>query len=262
MEILVLAENRIGHTSEIDLKSTYKKGYPVNVMRDGQPWGTRETLPTFVIIKCPQITVAQGKQYESIWMKQIDYEVIESNQNNGTYQIRVFGLNVSSTAQNILEKAQIENYLIKWKCTVDGFASNEVTFTLSLWEACKSDAFWEYDVSLVGFTLVSYNSQNGTAIINADAAILNISDKSIASKIIYRGGNIISIENGVARFEINRNDVLQHFKKSVKQKVGTRYSRRMWQFDPDFIDTIVAAGGQLIVSKKDLLKNLINRLDQ
>jgi len=262
MEILVLAEDRVGRTPEIDLKSTYKKGYPVNALSDGHPWHRKERLPMFVVVKCPEVTVAQAKTYETMWMKRIDYEVLSINPNNATYQIRVFGENVSASGKNILTKDQVENYLENWDCVIEGFAANEVILTLSLWQSCKSNGFWECDVSLVGFTLISYDSQTGNAMVEANYEILNVNEKNIIARIKTRGGNIISLKNEVVRFEINRDDVLQHFKEETKERVETIYSRRMFRFDPNFIDTVIAAGGQLAVSKAELLANLINRLDE
>ena len=60
-ELLVLA--KVGYTNPDpvkDRRGCYKKGDIVHVADDGHVWGGKETLPDFVIVKVPGVTLAQA----------------------------------------------------------------------------------------------------------------------------------------------------------------------------------------------------------
>ena len=70
-ELLIKAQSANHADATKDRRGCYKRGMPVCIMPDGWSWGTEETLPKFVIIKIPLITVAQvqkyiAQQYETI----------------------------------------------------------------------------------------------------------------------------------------------------------------------------------------------------
>lgn len=58
-EILICARNVTHADPEKDRRGCWKRGYPVCVQPDGHQWGTKETLPRFVVVKIPGVSVAQ-----------------------------------------------------------------------------------------------------------------------------------------------------------------------------------------------------------
>lgn len=62
-EILVKAISAAYSDPVKDQRGCYKRGMPVVVMPDGNPWGNEERLPKFVVIKIPMISVAQVQKY-------------------------------------------------------------------------------------------------------------------------------------------------------------------------------------------------------
>jgi hypothetical protein len=271
MELLVKAVDATHIDPIKDRRGCYKKGYPISVKPDGWANGNpnwyqskyAEFLGTFfVIIKCPEVTVEQAQGYIRPWEKQIDYEIISSNPTNGNYQIRVFGENVSASGQNILTKDQVENYLLGWNCVIDGFAANEVIFTLRLWQALQSTRFWQADVSMVGFTLVSYNSQTGDAIIDVNVSGVTWKPETVVTHMRMAGGQIISYDYPTLRFTINKESVLNNFKRDVKQKLFGIYCRRIYYFSPSDIDTAIAANGIVTLTRAQLLNKLNSKLDE
>ena len=273
MEILIKAVDATNPDPEKDLRGCYKKGDPISIKLDGWAEGNpnwhqskyAQYLGTrLVVVRCPQITVAQAQNYVSQWEKVIGYEVLSSTPANGNYQIRVFGENVSATGQNSLTREQIENYLLKWNCTVDSIAPNEVTFTLRLWQALQSAGFWNSDDSgLIGFTLVSYDEQSGDAIVdmNISGVLAQWTLERIATSVIDNGGSIVNYTEPVGRFSINRSIVLNKFQSDVKEKIDTTYCRRQFYFNSSDIDIIIAAGGIITLNKNQLLNQINSKLD-
>jgi len=62
-EILVKAIDYSNPDAIKDKRGCYKRGMPVVVMPDGHPWGARERLPRFVVLKLPGISVDRVLKY-------------------------------------------------------------------------------------------------------------------------------------------------------------------------------------------------------
>lgn len=62
-EILVMAINKTHSDPTKDRRGCYKQGMPVTVFADGHSWGREETLPTFVKIKIPGVSIETVKKY-------------------------------------------------------------------------------------------------------------------------------------------------------------------------------------------------------
>lgn len=62
-EILIKAIDTIHSDSVKDKAGCYKRGYPVVVMPDSHIWGNAECPPNFIVIKVPDMTVEEAKQY-------------------------------------------------------------------------------------------------------------------------------------------------------------------------------------------------------
>lgn len=66
-ELLVKAVS-VSHPAHPDADAmAYKRGMPVCVQPDGHPWGARERLPRFVVIKVPGIAVERVRKYIEEW---------------------------------------------------------------------------------------------------------------------------------------------------------------------------------------------------
>jgi len=52
-----------GHADPATDRGCWKTGHPVIVMPDGHVWGKEETLPTFFILKIPDLDVSLARQY-------------------------------------------------------------------------------------------------------------------------------------------------------------------------------------------------------
>lgn len=101
-EILIKASDNVNPDPELD-KFCYKRGYVVCVMPDGHPWGKKECLPDFVVLKVPNMTVENTLQYLQ--------EKLENPQtiNQKAIGRRVKKLNVDSTLLPLAKRNTIKN---------------------------------------------------------------------------------------------------------------------------------------------------------
>ena len=261
LELLIKAVDNV-HPDPIIDRASHKKGDLIVYKFLPHPgWASKEGLPDFVIVRINDSTLTdeQVRQYHSSWDKTIDYEVLSAGPNS--YQVRVFGNNVSASGENILTREQVEGYLEKWGCVVDSVAQNEVVFTLNLWDTLCSYGFWQVDLLNIIFTLVSYNSQSGNAVVNVNYSTGNWKPSKVARYIESRGGVINSHINQEVEFTINRSQILAVFKADVGQELWGIFVGRRFYFNPADVDLAIAAGGFIEVTKQQFLKRLKDKLE-
>ena len=61
-ELLIFIRNNTHADPEKDRRGCYKRGMIVGVQSDGHVWGSKETLPDFVIVKIPGVAVAAAEE--------------------------------------------------------------------------------------------------------------------------------------------------------------------------------------------------------
>lgn len=65
MEIQVRARDSVNASNEVkDARDCYKRGMIVRVAEDGCPWGTKDIMPDFYIVKIPGVPPSHGMEYE------------------------------------------------------------------------------------------------------------------------------------------------------------------------------------------------------
>ena len=261
MELLVKAIDALHSDPDKDRRGCYKKGYPVVVMPDGQTWGREECLPKFVIVKCPEVTVEQARGYIDSWKDDFQYEVVSQNVAQGSYTVRVSEKNQSVTGKNKITAQKVSEYLGKWGCNNMSYTDPYYQFDFRLSAAVQSEAFWGGSVSGIIFTIVSYNSTTGIGRVQAEFATTPNAE-TIIRKIRERGGVIVSSTDKVITFDINRSDIFTKFKEDVKLRLENNYCRRKYYFTSAQVDTVIAAGGVITLTKTQLLNALKNKLDE
>lgn len=215
----------------------------------------------FVLIKCPEVTVEEAKLYVEHWKDNFSYTVVSQNDAQGRYTIRVQNNNTSITGKNIISLAKIHNYLSKWGCNNITFTFPYVQFDFSLSTAVQSDGFWGIDNidDFVTFTIVSYNPATGIGRISANVP-QSYKKEDVLRRVKIRGGIIVSSNHPVYILDINRSNVFERFKTEVKEKVEKIYCRRKHYLTPAHVDTIMAAGGVITLTKTELLNAIKNKL--
>jgi len=229
----------------------------------------------FILIKCPEITVAESTAWRENWKDNFAYEILSQNAQQGLYVVRVYETNAGAVGQNNLTRAKIETYLIGWGCTNITFTTNSCQFTFSLWNAVQSASFWERDVSSIIFTLISYNSTTGIGRISANCnaiieqfVITHADDpaaeikirQEIERKIPERGGTVIGWTDRTLTFEIERSDILTRFRADVKEKAERVYMRHRHNISSADVDAVIAAGGIMTLTRTQFLNRLKDKM--
>jgi len=263
-EILIKAVDATHPDSDKDKRGSYKKGYPVVVKPDGWEWGNLETLPKFVIVKCPEVGVAAAETYMQQWNRSIDYEVVVHQVPTDGYRIRVYSSNMSVSNEGGLTKANIENYLTAWGCVVQSFTATDVTFDVSIELLVQSDKFYEKDNLTT--TETAYDEGTGVHRFSTDYSYYDINEwppARVEARVEENGGTVIShdTENGIIVYDIGRADVLNRFKQEVKERISWTVYRRRYYFLEADVDTAIAAGGIITLTQAQLMNKLNDKLD-
>jgi len=261
-EILFKAISVTHADPDKDRRGCYKKGYPVVVMPDGHTWGKEESLPKFIIVKCPEVTVEQCKQYIESWNDNFSYTVVSQNAAQGTYTVRVQNDTANVSGLNRITLAKVESFLTKWGCSAISFTSPYVQFDFKLWDIVRSDGFWgeENIDDFASFVLNSYNSTTGIGTITA--TVYNIPEAGVLSRITERGGTLISHTGSEYKFSIERSAIFTLFKAEIKQKAEDIYCRRKFYISESDVDTVINAGGVVTLTKNQLLNKMQNMLEK
>ena len=271
--LLVSAKDNNHSDPVVDRRGCYKKGYVVVIKPDIYTPSRSECLPSFVLIRCPEVTEAQANNYMTDWRQTIGYTVNSSNPTAGTYNITVFGANVNTSGEAAITQSQVENFLNRWNASVTGFATNSVTFDFALWQALQSEGFWDRDISAYAFNLDNYDSVTG----RADVTVSGIPDGHLAAAqnlIVQKGGLVDSSTSTSITFNINRSVVLSEFQTDVKEKTETRWCRKQFYFSTSLVDEItliedtfdgptrLTSKGQKTMTQAEVLAALNDKLSE
>jgi hypothetical protein len=260
----------------------HKKGdfinYKPDGWSDGVNWADSQynyaKSGKFVVVKCPEITFAEAETYDhrQPWKDDFDYEIVATRPAQGEYDIRIFENNPGASNQNSISGAKaikIRDYLLKWGCSNMSLGTHDTSFTFSLWDAVRSENFWEVPfIGLkVSFALNSYSSSTGIASIAVTATdgqwgIMTEEQISqqIESKIGRQGGTLTDSSYPVFTFTIERSNVLTKFREDVKRKIEQVYTRHRFSISSADVDTIISNGGMMTLTRAQVLAKLKDKM--
>lgn len=246
-------------------KGSYKRGYIVQIFEDGTSC-VNTPSPPFVILKVPDITIDEVKNYTHQWQRKINYEIINQNLVIDGWRVRVFTTNPSVTDQGVgagkITRVMVENYLNKWNATVFTFADNSVTFDATIYNAIISEGFWHADISQIVFSEISYDQVTGLHTVQVDYSPTPYRREQVINKINRKNGTITSEVGKIIQFTITRQIVFDAFKQDIKQKTESILYRRRYYLPSDFITTIENNGRNHTITKTELLTLIHNRLTE
>jgi hypothetical protein len=255
---------------EKDRRGCYKKGYPVSIKPDGwyegNPYWAQSAYAdktAWVVVDVPDATVEELQPYSMMWRDEFDYEIVSSNPGQGKYTVRVFEKNISVTGKNALTREKVEAFLTKWRCSNISTTTNSVQFDFLLWDAVRSEGFWQFNFVEVpiAFVLISYSGSTGIGRIQATVP-LALKPEMVSRRISDRGGAIILVEHPVYTFDIERSVILQCFRQDIKEKAESIYKRRQYSITEAQADAIAAAGGIVTRTKAQVISAMINGLNE
>jgi hypothetical protein len=257
-EFLVKAVSATNPDPEKDRRGTHKKGDICAVMPDAHPWGAKEGLPLFVIVRCPEVTVEQVRNRIEPWVANIQFQVLQSNLPIDGHRIRMSNANAGASGAAGVTLAQVQAFLDNWNAVFVSAAPGTVTFDVSIAAAAVSPGLWNRDISVLNPTATNYVQAGGIHTftldltlhprwVEAPASVV----QTVQSEVQSAGGVWVSEVAGLATFTIDRNTVRERFRADVTQKLGT-FKRHRFHFTEAQVDTVIAAGGSITVTAAQL----------
>jgi len=245
----------------------YKKGDFVEVRANSSSYGLKEGLPTFIIVKVPEIATMTVVNYLSkMWVQTFDYSVVNRNASIDGYRLRAFAEDVSASNLGGLTRDKVETFLTKWGCSIFSTASNEVVFDVLAFDAIKSQGFWEIREdkhALFQFSEDGYDEATGIHTIRIDYSASGMNPSFIETYIEGRGTTIILNSGLVIVFEITANIVFQHFKRVVKGALdGNIIRRRQYYLTSAAVDIVIDAGGTMTITQAQLMNYIQDRFEE
>ena len=261
---------------EKDRRGCYKKGYPVSIKPDGWYEGNPNWSGSayadktrWIVVEVTDATREELATYAREWRDDFDYEILATRPAKGKYDVRIFEKNASPTGANAITLGKVERFLTEWGCTNISAATNSVSFTFSLWNAVRSEGFWDVpQISLKGsFVLNSYSNGVGNITFTViPGAFPGMTQEQIANtvtrRVQERGGENLTVNYPAFTFDIERSDILARFRQEVKRKGEGIYRRRQFVLPASLCDSIAAAGGFAQMTKAQLAAAIRNGVNE
>ncbi len=272
--LLVMAKNNTHIDPIVDKRGCYKKGYIVVVKPDNYTPSRSECLPSFVVVKIPEVTEEVARNYMHSWDFSISLTVLSSNLTTADYHVEAVGNNMSVSGEAAVTREGVESFLTNWNAVVASFSTNSVIFDINLWQALQSKGFWDTDVSAFTFVLDDYDSGTGIADVTVSGFITPEQIVS-AKRLIEQKGCVVLNETATSvSFAAERQDVIDEFINDVEQATRQTHCRKQWYISESVIDQAIAMQdtfdgetqltwkGQIELTQAEILAALNNKLDE
>lgn len=111
-----------------------------------------------------------------------------------------------------------------------------------------------FETPVLGLPYKVYRMEN-------EAEISERISRNVIRAIQEKGGTIISNNYPQIVFDIERNDIATRFRQDIKEKAEQVYKRHQYSISEAEVDSIIAAGGIVTMTRAELLSKLINHLE-
>ena len=244
------------------------KGDLVEVLDDGKYAGTNvePSSPSWegihVIVNVPEITKEEARAYNNALKHLIAWEVVASTDEG--WRLRVWDNN-PGTLTNITRE-QVEDFITRFNGVVQSFSAGSVVFDIGVYGAATSNGFWLRDVSPITFSEVTHNAAGYKIQAILPSAWTDTPEKrqQVQLRLTSQNCTIFSfdIPSSTVVFDIPRDEAIKEFKEQIRDHLENRIIRRShFYITPTEIDTIIANGGEVTITKATLLANIKNKLD-
>lgn len=256
--------------SEKDRRGVHKKGDIVAIQEDGHEWGTREGLPRFVVVRCPQVTTEQIRNRAEAWKYAITFTVVSSNLPIDGHRIRMSNANAGTSGIANLTATKVQTFLARWGAVFVSASAGNVTFDVTIGNAARSIGFWQtplLDIVLSEIT-ADYDQTTGlhrfTVEYGTNLRWLNqpiTFEREIVSRILGVGGSVETVGQGTTTFTLTRAIVRERFRARVEEALGT-YVRHRYYFTSAQVDTVIAQGGSTTITAAQLVNAVHDRMTE
>jgi len=238
---------------------TYVKGDVVEIRANDAFYAAEEGLPDFCVVKVPALSMAQVRQYMARWKPDIVFSVIAQDPAIDGYRLELSNALAGVTAGQVT-RVQVEAFINRWNGTVVSVSPNAVRFDITVFDAVKSQGFWDHDLVGFAFQELSYDETAGVHQVQVNYSASGRNPTAVENYIESRVDSIVSHSGSVITCEVSRatvRNVLQEDIKRAAEQVDIR--TRRYYIDPAQVDTIVREGGTVTVTQTQLMAPLRDR---
>ena len=266
-ELLVKARDASHPDSDTDVAGCYKMGDIVVAMPDGHSWRSGETLPSFVVVKCPQLDIDTARQRIQSWNYEYDVTILQRNVALDGWRFRIDNLNRRTSDHAGSPKlAKVSQFLSKWGASFVRMDPEGPVIDWSINSGATSESFLGTDASSVGATINETNYDQGTGdhtyrlVWDAELAstpeILEFRFTLAQNRITELGGTVTLVEAMALEYVLPRQSVMDAFKADLQARVET-YKRRRYSFPRANVQAMIDAGQIEITLTLTQIQNLI-----
>ena len=233
----------------------HTKGDIIEIRASGSPFSGKEP-EKFFLVEVPEVPMDDFLDYTKSWERLLDFEVVAQDLSIDGFRLKLFSA-LTNGAAGIITKAEVEAFIQSWNGAVFSWGANEVVFDIAIYNALISPAFWEFDVSGVVFSELSYVQATGVHTIQMDYSAIDKNPTYAESYVRSKGLTITYHDQKILRYEATRTIARSIFQDDLKEKSRKAVTRRRYYLASAVVDYIVGQGGTITTDKATLL-NYIN----
>jgi hypothetical protein len=262
-EFLVKAVDHTHPDPDEDRAGAYKVGDIVVVFPDGHTWGSEETLPKFVVVKCPGLDVATARARVEQWDFEYDLTILQRSLPLDGWRFRIDNLQRHADGRATPQAAKFADFFTQWGATFVRMDAEGPVLDWSVVAGATSPAFLGVDPASVGVTITetAYDGQSGIHTLEIDYSGYTGPSPNvglqIAKRIVEFGGVLGAVTPPVIEYTLQRDVVLDSVKRDLTGLRGA-YKRRRYSLDAAQVAAVVAAGGSITVTPAQLVANVID----
>ena len=201
--------------------------------------------------------------YLSPWRQIIDWTVQASDPITDSYSLVIYATNPGSSLEGAVTTSLISTLIQNWNGVIDDIqtTTNHVVCNITIFAAITSFAFFGYEaIAAVDFQETNYDQATGVHTITADYSLIGASPSAVEKGLLARGAIVLSNINKVITFTVARSLVIAKFKEDI-QALGIELNARRYGIDPAIVDTAIANGGDVVLTKAELVAALVDLSD-
>jgi hypothetical protein len=198
----------------------------------------------FVMVGVPEATLKDWEQYSGAWERMLAFDIVAHNESLDGYRLRLYS-ETANAGNGIIMKAEVENHIAAWNGTIQSFGTNEVVFDIGIFDALRSAAFFEVNISAVVFTEIAYDSVTGIHRISADYSAIGNNPTYVERYLMREGMEVISHADKVIIYEADRQIAKARFERYLQEKARQSIERRRYYLSEGVVTAIETAGGTL-----------------
>jgi len=263
-EFLVKAIDTTHSNPIINEQGCFKKGDIVQVQPNNHQWGEAEGLPSFVIVKVPELDHNLVLNRMNKWEKTVSVNVIQSDPVLDAARVSVSVDLPGASNKYAITLEQIQTWLKKWGATIYSAAENEIIFDIKVKDAYMSEGFWNrnpaaYNISI---TEIDYDQETYTHTAEIDVFSSQVYFGEIERIVSVKGGTVVNIYDDLITVKFTRYEIRTAFAEDLRNLMKGIIRRRRYKFTEEDVDTAVGMGGVVELTTEQLATHLIDKANE